>query len=88
MKKFLVERKIDGLGRLSPDSLHKMVEASNEVLNGLDTPYHWVQSFVTNDTLYCLHVAPDEEAILEHARRGGFPADRVMEVKTTIDATS
>jgi hypothetical protein len=88
MRKFIVERKIDGLGRLSADSLHNMVEASNNVLNGMDKPYHWVQSYVTDDTLFCVHVAPDEESVREHAARGGFPADRIMEVKSVIDATS
>ena len=88
MRKFIIERKIAGLGDMSPEQLHEVTCASNEVLRGMEQPYHWIQSYVTDDTLYCVHVAPDAETILDHARRGGFPADRVVEVRGIIDPTS
>jgi hypothetical protein len=88
MKKFVIEREIPGLGNLSQEELKSIAQSSCDVVNGLNKPYHWVQSFVTGDKMYCIHVAPDEATILEHAQRGGFPADRVEEVTTTIDPTT
>lgn len=88
MRKYIIERKIANLGGMSADELHKVTAASNSVLDDMNVPYHWVQSYVTDDTLYCVHIAPDEETVREHARRGGFPADRVVEVKSIIDPTT
>ncbi len=88
MKKFVIERNIPGLGNMTAEELQDITSASNAVLDGMDAPYHWVQSFVTGDKLYCVHIAPDEETVREHARRGGFPADRVEEVKSIIDPTT
>jgi hypothetical protein len=88
MKKFVIEREIPGLGNLSQEELKSIAQSSCDVVNGLNKPYHWVQSFVTGDKMYCIHIAPDEATILEHAQRGGFPADRVEEVTTTIDPTT
>ncbi len=58
------------------------------VLQEMGQPYHWVQTFVTDDKLYCVHIAPDEETVREHARRGGFPADQVLAIRTVIDPTT
>lgn len=88
MHKYIIERTIPGLGQMSAEELHNIACASNAVVDELDASYHWVQSFVTGDTLFCVHIAPDEETIWEHARRGGFPADRVVEVTSILDPTS
>jgi hypothetical protein len=88
MKKFLIERNIPGLGKMSAAELQALSQASCEVVNRLNKPYHWIESFVTNDKLYCLHIAESEEVIREHAKNGGFPIDSIAEVKGTIDPTT
>jgi hypothetical protein len=88
MKKFIIERELPGAGNLSPEQLQNIAKTSCDVVNGLDKPYHWVASFVTDNKIYCVHIAEDAETIYEHARRGGFPATSVQEVKATIDPTT
>ena len=88
MKKFLIEREIPGASNLTAEELQGIAQASNGVLGEMDVPYHWVESFVAGDKIYCVHVAEDEEAVLEHARRGGFPANLVSEVKAIFDPTT
>lgn len=89
MPKYLIERSIPNAGNLSQEELRGIAQKSCDVLSGdVGAGYHWVESFVTDDKIYCVHVAPSEEAIREHARQGGFPADRVMEVKSVIDPTT
>lgn len=88
MKKFLIEREIPGASNLTAEELQGIAQTSNGALGEMDVPYHWVQSFVAGDKIYCVHVAEDEEAILEHARRGGFPANLVSEVKAIFDPTT
>lgn len=88
MKKFIVEREIAGLGKMSKEELQDITRKSNETLKGMDTAYHWVASYVTGDKMFCVHMAPDEETVREHARRGGFPVNRVSEVLTAIDPTT
>lgn len=91
MPKYLIERKLPDAGQLTQDDLKAIATTSNAVLDGMHregAAYHWVQSFVTDDAIYCVHVAPDAETALEHARRGGFPADNVMEIRSTIDPTT
>ena len=88
MKKFIVEREIAGLGEMSKEELQAITRKSNETLKGMDTAYHWVESYVTGDKMFCVHMAPDEETVREHARRGGFPVNRVSEVLTAIDPTT
>lgn len=91
MPKYLIERKLSDAGKLTQDDLKAIATTSNAVLDGMHregAAYHWVQSFVTDDAIYCVHVAPDAETALEHARRGGFPADNVMEIRSTIDPTT
>jgi hypothetical protein len=88
MPKYIIERELPGAGDLSPEQLQGIASTSCGVVRELDTDYHWVQSFVTGDKIYCVHIAPNEEVVREHARRGGFPADRISEVKSTIDPTT
>ena len=85
MKKFVVERNMPGAGNLSAEELQAISQTSCEVLNKLGKPYHWIQSFIAEDKIYCIHIAEDEETIREHARLGNFPVNRVTEVKTIID---
>jgi uncharacterized protein DUF4242 len=88
MPKFVIERTIPGAGAMTPADLHAAAEKSNGVLRELGPEIQWLHSYVTADKLYCVYVAPDEATIREHARRGGFPADRVERIATTIDPTT
>ena len=88
MPKFLIDRTIPNAGDLTPDELRAIAETSCAVLREMGPEIQWVQSYVTGDRITCVYVAPDAELIREHARRGGFPADRVMEVRSVIDPTT
>jgi hypothetical protein len=88
MPKFLIERTIPGAGAMSPAELQSASQRSCEALRSLGPSVQWLHSYVTDDKLYCVYVAPDEAAVREHARRGGFPADRVARITTTIDPTT
>jgi len=88
VKKFIIEREIPGLGNLSVEELQAITRKSNETLKEMNTQYHWVESFVTGDKMYCVHIAPDEETVREHARRGGFPVSKISEVLSGIDPTT
>ena len=88
MPKYLIERDIPGAGRLSPGELQAVSQKSCGVLTELGPQIQWVQSYVTDNKIYCVYIAPNEGLIREHARRGGFPADRVSEVRTVIDPTT
>lgn len=88
MPKFVIERNMPGVGRLSPQELQAASQKSCSVLLKLGPQIQWVHSYVTDDKLYCIYVAPNAELVREHARQGGFPADRVSEVKTIIDPTT
>jgi hypothetical protein len=85
MKKFLIERNLPGAGNLTPQELENIARASCEVVCQLGRPYHWIQTFVTQDKLYCIHIAESEELVREHARLGNFPINTISEVKTVID---
>ncbi|MBS1566966.1 MAG: DUF4242 domain-containing protein [Bacteroidetes bacterium] len=85
MKKFVIERNLPGAGNLTPDELRTISQTSCAVLDDLGRPYHWIQSFVTEDKIYCIHIAEDEDAVREHARRGNFPVNMIAEVKAIID---
>ncbi len=85
MKKFVIERILPGAGNLSPAELQEIARTSCSVVSQLGKPYHWIQSFVTEDKIYCIHIAESEELIREHARLGGFPVNSVSEVKAVID---
>jgi hypothetical protein len=86
--KFVIERDVPGAGKLSEQELHDMSVKSNEVLNSLGPKIQWLHSYVTDDKIYCVYIAPDEETVREHARRGGFPANRVTAVRRLIDPTT
>jgi hypothetical protein len=88
MPRFLIEREIPGASELTSGELRAISTKSNEVLAGMARRAQWVQSFVTDDRIYCLYFADDENAILEHARCGGFPANRVTRVARVIDPTT
>lgn len=88
MPKYVIERDIPGLGSLTDAELAAVSQKSCTILEALGPAIQWVQSYVTEDRLYCIYIAPNEELIREHAVRGGFPANRVSEVKRIIDPTT
>jgi hypothetical protein len=88
MPKFLIERDLPGAGNLSLEELCAMSASSATVLKRMGPHIQWVESYVTDDRLYCLYIAPDEAAIKEHAQLGGFPVNRISEVRTMIDPTT
>jgi hypothetical protein len=88
MPKFVIERDIPGAGKLSPAELQAISQKSCSVVNSLGPQVQWVQSYVTDDKIYCIYIASSEEAVHEHARQGGFPANRVSQVRSMIDPTT
>lgn len=88
MPKFVIERDIGGVGGTPAEGMRRNAKKSNDVLRELGPKIQWVQSFVTGDKVYCVYIAPSEELIREHAQRTGFPANRIEEIKTTIDPTT
>jgi len=88
MPKYVIERNIPNAGKLSPQELHGIAQKSCGVLNKLGPQIQWVQSYVTNDKIYCVYVAPNEQMVREHAKQGGFPANSVARVTTVIDPTT
>jgi cell division inhibitor SulA len=88
MPKYVIERDLPDAGKLSPQQLCQIARQSRAVLGELGPQIQWVESFVADDRIYCLYIAPDAEIIREHARRGGFPAERISEVRITIDPTT
>ena len=88
MPRFVIERKIPGAGKLSPQELQGISQKSCGVLNEMGPRIQWVHSYVTDDCIYCVYIAPTAEMVREHAQRGGFPADSVSEVRSVIDPTT
>lgn len=88
MPKYVIEREIAGAGKLTPEQLQGVSQKSCGVLKNLGPQIQWLESYVTDDKIYCLYIAPDEETVREHARQGGFPANRVSAVKAIIDPTT
>jgi hypothetical protein len=88
MPQYLIERNSPGAGKLSPAELKAISQKSCSVLNTLGPQIQWVHSYVTADQIHCVYRAPNEEIVREHARQGGFPADKVSEIKTIIDPTT
>jgi hypothetical protein len=88
MPKFVIEREIAGAGKLPPQELRAISQKSCGVLESMGPKIQWVQSFVTDDKIYCLYVAPDVDTVREHARQGGFPANSVARVRSVIDPTT
>ena len=88
MPRFVIERTIPGAGKLSPADLHAISQKSCDVLRAMGPSIQWLQSYVTDDKIYCVYLAPDAAAIRQHAAKGGFPADRISQVRSTIDPTT
>jgi hypothetical protein len=88
MPKYVIERDIPGAGKLTPHDLQAIAQKSCGVLREMGPGVQWVQSYVTDDKIYCVYVAANEEAVREHARKGGFPANRVARVRAVIDPTT
>ena len=88
MPKYVIEREIPGAGKLPPDQLQAISQKSCGVLHNLGPQIQWVESYVTDDKIYCIYIAPNEEMVREHAKQGGFPANKVSEVKTIINPTT
>ena len=88
MPQFVIEREMPGAGRLSPDELKAASQGSCSVLRQLGPEIQWVQSYVTDDKIYCIYRAPDESLIRKHAETAGFPANSISQVRATIDPTT
>jgi hypothetical protein len=88
LPKFVIEREIAGAGNLSPETLQAISQKSCGVLRELGPQIQWIQSYVTDDKIYCVYIAPDEATVRQHAEMGGFPANRISQVRTMIDPTT
>ena len=88
MPKFVIERELTGAGKLPRQELQAISQKSCSVLREMGPQIQWQQSFVTDDKIYCIYIAPDEEAIKTHARKGGFPANRISAVRAVIGPTT
>ena len=88
MPRYVIERDIPGAGNLSKQDLQGISQKSCNVLGKMGPQIQWVHSYVTNDRIYCVYLAPNEDMVREHARQGGFPANRISAVKTVIDPTT
>jgi len=88
MPKYIIERDIPGAGELAYRELQNISEKSCGVLCELGPKIQWVESYVTDDKVYCIYIAPNEEMIREHAEKGGFPANRISQIRTVIDPTT
>ena len=88
MPKYVIEREIPGAGKLTSEQLKGISQTSCGVLIEMGPQIQWVQSYVTDDKIYCVYIAPNEEMVREHAKRGGFPANSVSSVSTIIDPTT
>ena len=88
MPKFVIEREIPGAGKLTPAELQGISQKSCGVLREMGPEIQWVHSYVTGDKIYCIYIAPNEEAVREHAKKGGFPANSVAQVTSAIDPTT
>ncbi len=88
MPKYVIEREIPGAGALSAEQLQGISQKSCGVLRNLGPQIQWLESYVTDDKIYCVYIAPNEAMVREHAKQGGFPANRVSEIKAMIDPTS
>ena len=88
MPKYLIEREISGASKLSPEELRGISQKSCGVLRNMGPQIQWVQSYVTDDKIYCVYIAPNEDAVREHASQGGFPANRVSRISSIIDPTT
>jgi len=88
MPKFVIERDIPGAGSLSSEQLQAISQKSCGILREMGPEIQWVESYVTDDKIYCVYVAPDEDAVRKHAQQGGFPANRISQIRSVIDPTT
>ncbi|MCP5420812.1 MAG: DUF4242 domain-containing protein [Gammaproteobacteria bacterium] len=88
MPKYIIERDLPGAGKLSAQELQGVAQKSRSVLNALGPQIQWVQSYVTDNKIYCVYIAPNADMIREHAAQGGFPANRIEEIRAGIDPTT
>jgi hypothetical protein len=88
MPKYIIEREIPGAGALSPQELQGISQKSCGILRDMGPQIQWLESYVTDDKVYCVYIAPDEATLKTHAEKGGFPANRIARVKTVIDPTT
>jgi hypothetical protein len=88
MPKFVIERDLPGAGKLTPEEFKGIARKSCDVLRKLGPETQWVESYVTDDKIYCVYIAPNEGLVREHAKQGGFPANRVSVVRSVIDPTT
>jgi uncharacterized protein DUF4242 len=88
MPKYIIEREIPDAGKLSQEQLRAISQKSCAVLTRMGPQVQWLESYVTDDKIYCVYIAPDEQAVREHAKQGDFPANRVSKIKSVIDPTT
>ncbi len=88
MPKYVIERELPRAGKLTQDELHAISQKSCGVLNHLGPQIQWIESYVTDDKIYCIYRAPSEELIRQHAKEGGFPANRISQVRSVIDPST
>jgi Protein of unknown function (DUF4242) len=88
MPKYVIERELPDAGKLSKEQLQAISRKSCDVLREMGPQIQWIESYVASDRIYCVYIAPNEEMIRQHAKAGGFPADRISEVKQVIDPTT
>lgn len=88
MPKYVIERELPGAGQLSATEFQAISQKSCDVLRAMGPEIQWIESYVTGDKVYCVYIAPNETMIREHAKRGGFPANRISEVRRMIDPTT
>ena len=88
MPRYIIEREIPGAGKLSAAELKAIAQKSCAVLDKLGQKIQWIESYVTGDKVYCVYISPNEQLVREHAQQGGFPANRISEIKTVIDPTT
>ncbi len=88
MPNFVIEREMPGVGKITEQQVREIAQGSLAVLQELGPQIQWLHSYVTDDKVYCVYIAPNEDLIREHAKQGGFPANRVSDVKTIIDPTT
>lgn len=88
MPKYVIERELPGAGKLTPDQLQAISQKSCSVINHLGPQIQWIESYVTDDKIYCIYRAPSEELIRQHAKEGGFPANKISQIRTVIDPST
>lgn len=88
MKKYIIERPFPGAGKLSETELQQIAQASCITINLMGKPYHWLETYITEDKMFCVHIAENENVVSEHSAKAGFPVDIIYEVKTIIDPST